>query len=153
MSQICDKFLDSSITIYIACYYISKLSEKRLDARGAADYPKKEHWGSTDKKLVDYYKNRSPFYATGNRVGYSAHIDAEISKCLFQDMMKEANVKNYLHSWGTEPIMEGNKAKGVIFESKSGRQAVLAKVVIDSTATGICYPMRGQLLRPISNQP
>ena len=116
---------------------------KRLDARGAADYPKKEHWGSTDKKLVDYYKNRSPFYATGNRVGYSAHIDAEISKCLFQDMMKEANVKTYLHSWGTEPIMEGNKAKGVIFESKSGRQAVLAKVVIDSTGDGDLLPYAG----------
>jgi hypothetical protein len=112
----------------------------RLDARGAADYPKKEHWGSTDKKLVDYYKNRSPFYATGNRVGYSAHIDAEISKCLFQDMMTEAKVKTYLHSWGTEPIMEGNKARGVIFESKSGRQAVLAKVVIDSTGDGDLLP-------------
>jgi hypothetical protein len=116
---------------------------KRLDARGAADYPKKEHWGSTDKKLIDYYKSRSPFYATGNRVGYSAHIDAEISKCLFQDMMKEANVKTYLHSWGTEPIMDGNKAKGVIFESKSGRQAVLAKVVIDSTGDGDLLPYTG----------
>jgi len=116
---------------------------KRLDARGAADYPKKEHWGSADKKLVDYYRNRSPFYATGNRVGYSAHIDAEISKCLFQDMMQEANVKTYLHSWGAEPIMEGNKARGVIFESKSGRQAVLAKIVIDSTGDGDLLPYAG----------
>jgi hypothetical protein len=116
---------------------------KRLDARGAADYPKREHWGSTDKKLVDYYKNRSPFYATGNRVGYSAHIDAEISKCLFQDMVKEAGIKTYLHSWGTEPIMEGAKAKGVIFESKSGRQAVLAKIVIDSTGDGDLLPYAG----------
>src|SRR5512136_964283 len=116
---------------------------KRLDARGAADYPKKEHWGSTDQKLVDYYRNRSPFYATTNRVGYSAHIDAEISKCLFQDMVKEAGVKTYLHSWGTEPIMDGNKARGVIFESKSGRQAVLAKVVIDSTGDGDLLPYAG----------
>jgi hypothetical protein len=116
---------------------------ERLDKREAADYPKKEHWGSTDKKLVDYYSNRSPFYATGNRVGYSAHIDAEVSKCLFQDMMKEAGVKTYLHSWGTEPIMDGNKARGVIFESKSGRQAVLAKVVIDSTGDGDLLPYAG----------
>ena len=115
----------------------------RLDSRGGADYPKREHWGSTDKKLVEYYKNRSPFYATGNRVGYSAHIDAEISKCLFQDMVKEAKIKTFLHSWGTEPIMEGNKAKGVLFESKSGRQAVLAKVVIDSTGDGDLLPYAG----------
>jgi len=116
---------------------------ERLDKRDGADYPKKEHWGSTDKKLVDYYKKRSFFYASGNRVGYSAHIDAEISKCLFQDMMEEAGIKTYLHSWGTEPIMEGNKAKGVIFESKSGRQAVLAKVVIDSTGDGDLLPYAG----------
>ncbi len=116
---------------------------ERLNKRDGADYPKKEHWGSTDKKLVEYYKNRSPFYATGNRVGYSAHIDAEISKCLFQDMMEEAGIKTYLHSWGTEPIMEGNKARGVIFESKSGRQAVLAKVVIDSTGDGDLLPYAG----------
>ena len=116
---------------------------ERLDKRDGADYPKKEHWGSTDKKLVDYYKNRSFFYATGNRVGYSAHIDAEISKCLFQDMMEEAKIKTYLHSWGTEPIMEGNKARGVIFESKSGRQAVLAKAVIDSTGDGDLLPYSG----------
>jgi hypothetical protein len=116
---------------------------ERLDAKEAADYPKKEHWGSTDKKLVDYYSNRSPFYATGDRVGYSAHIDAEVSKCLFQDMMEEAGVKTYLHSWGTEPIMEGKKTRGVIFESKSGRQAVLAKVVIDSTGDGDLLPYAG----------
>jgi hypothetical protein len=116
---------------------------ERLDKRDGADYPKREHWGSTDKKLVEYYNNRSFFYATGNRVGYSAHIDAEISKCLFQDMMEEAKVKTYLHSWGTEPIMEGNRARGVIFESKSGRQAVLAKIVIDSTGDGDLLPYAG----------
>ncbi len=116
---------------------------ERLDKREAADYPKKEHWGSRDKKLVDYYMNRSFFYATSNRVGYSAHIDAEISKCILNDMMEEAGVKTYLHAWGTEPVMESNKVKGVIFESKSGRQAVLAKVVIDSTGDGDLLPYAG----------
>jgi hypothetical protein len=115
----------------------------RLDARQAADYPKKEHWGSTDEKLLSYYRNRSMFYTSGNRVGYSVHIDAEISKCILNDMVKEAGVKTYLHSWGTMPIMEGNKVKGVIFESKSGRQAVLAKVVIDSTGDGDLLPYAG----------
>jgi len=57
--------------------------------------------------------------------------------------MTEAGVKTYLHSWGTEPIMDGNQVKGVIFESKSGRQAVLAKVVIDSTGDGDLLPYTG----------
>jgi hypothetical protein len=115
----------------------------RLKRRDATDFPKKEHWGSKDPKLVEYYDHRSFFNVKEKTVLYSAHIDAEISKCILNEMVKEANVKTYLHSWGTEPIMDGNRVKGVIFESKSGRQAVLAKVVIDSTGDGDLLPGSG----------
>jgi len=115
----------------------------RLKRRQAADYPKKEHWGSNDKKLVAYYEDRSFFNVREKTVIYSVHIDAEISKCILNDMVEEAGVKTYLHSWGTEPVMDGNTVKGVIFESKSGRQAVLAKVVIDSTGDGDLLPYSG----------
>jgi hypothetical protein len=114
----------------------------RLEARNACDYPKKEHWGSTDPVLVEYYNHRSFFYAMG-RVNYSVHIDAETSKLILDQMVQEAGIKMYFHSWGTEPIMDGNTVKGVIFESKSGRQAVLAKVVIDSTGDGDLLPYTG----------
>jgi hypothetical protein len=115
----------------------------RLDARGATNYPKKEDWGSTDKELARYYAKHSFFMERLGRPIYSAHIDAEISKVILNEMVEEAGVKTYLHSWGTEPIMDGNKAKGVIFESKSGRQAILAKVVIDSTGDGDLLPYAG----------
>ncbi|HUT68622.1 MAG TPA: FAD-dependent oxidoreductase [Dehalococcoidales bacterium] len=115
----------------------------RLDVRGAVDYPKKEHWGSMDKELVRYYFERSFFSTRLDRVIYAAIIDAEISKVILNDMVEEAGVKTYLHSWGTEPIMEGNECKGVIFESKSGRQAVLGKVVIDATGDGDLLPYAG----------
>jgi hypothetical protein len=115
----------------------------RLKRREAADYPKKDHWGSDDNKLVAYYEDRSFFNVREKTVIYSVHIDAEISKCILNDMVEEAGVKTYLHSWGTEPVMDGSTVKGVIFESKSGRQAVLAKVVIDSTGDGDLLPYSG----------
>jgi succinate dehydrogenase/fumarate reductase flavoprotein subunit len=115
----------------------------RLIARNAVDMPKKEHWGSMDKELVRYYFQRSFFMTRLDRVVYAAIIDAEISKFILNEMVSEAGVKTYLHSWGTEPVMEGNHCKGVIFESKSGRQAVLAKVVIDSTGDGDLFPYAG----------
>jgi len=115
----------------------------RLIARNAVDYPKPEHWGSLDKDLVRYYFQRSFFMTRLDRVNYAAIIDAEISKYILNEMVTEAGVKTYLHSWGTEPIMEGNKCKGVIFESKSGRQAVLGKVVIDTTGDGDLLPYAG----------
>jgi hypothetical protein len=121
----------------------------RLDAMGATDYPKKEDWGSTDEKLVQHYidANLAWFYIRDDlnidrkRVLYTALIDPEIMKCELNNMMEEAGVKLYLHSWGVRPIVEGNTVKGVIIENKSGRQAILAKVVIDSTGDG-------DLLRP-----
>jgi hypothetical protein len=115
----------------------------RLAARNAVDMPRKEHWGSLDKELVRYYFERSFFYTRLDRVVYAALIDAEISKYILNQMVTEAGVKVYCHAWGTEPIMEGNHAKGVIMESKSGRQAVLARVVIDSTGDGDLFPYAG----------
>ena len=116
----------------------------RLDARGATDYPKKKDWGSSDEKLVNRYldANLGFFYVRDDlkagckRVLYTAVTDPEIMKCELNNMMEEAGVKLYLHSWGTRPIVEGNTVKGVFIENKSGRQAVLAKVVIDCTGDG-----------------
>ena len=48
-------------------------------------------------------------------------------------------IKILYHSWGTRPIIEEGKIKGVIFESKEGRKAVMAKYVIDATGDGDLY--------------
>ncbi len=113
---------------------------ERLEPREAVTYPPKEIWGSNDRRLTSYWNDRSFFTVREGVMVYAALIDAEISKCILNDMVNEAGVKTYLHSWGTMPIMEGNKATGVIFESKSGRQAIMAKVVIDSTGDGDLLP-------------
>jgi len=117
----------------------------RMEARGAAFCPKKEHWGTTDQEIVDYYLRanmawfyirRDPNIGGEERVLYTAVVDPEVLKDELNDMVTEAGVNLLLHSWGTRPIMDGNTVKGVFFESKSGRQAILAKVVIDSTGDG-----------------
>jgi 2-polyprenyl-6-methoxyphenol hydroxylase-like FAD-dependent oxidoreductase len=117
----------------------------RLDKRGGTSYPKKQDWGTTDPKIVDYYLNASlgHFYVRKdpNRGGkqavmYTAVVDPEILKDELNDMVSGAGAELLLHSWGTQPIVEGNTVKGVIFESKSGRRAVPAKVVIDATGDG-----------------
>jgi hypothetical protein len=70
-------------------------------------------------------------------------IDPEVFKDELNDMVVEAGADLLLHAWGVLPIMEGNQAKGVIFESKSGRQAVLAQVVIDATGDGDLFVAAG----------
>jgi hypothetical protein len=59
--------------------------------------------------------------------------DTEIFKQMADDYMLENGVRPLYHCMGVMPYMEGGVIKGVITESKSGRQAVLAKRVVDCT--------------------
>ena len=52
------------------------------------------------------------------------------------DMLTEAGARVRLYTQAVAPIMEGNRVTGGIFESKSGREAVMAKIVIDCTGDG-----------------
>ena len=62
-------------------------------------------------------------------------------------------IRIIFHGWGTKPIMDGNEVKGVIFESKEGRQAIMAKIVIDATGDGDIFAQAGAPFetRPVSN--
>jgi hypothetical protein len=115
----------------------------RLDRHQATDYPPRELWGSKDKAKVGDWFRRSFFYTRLNMLIYSVLFDAEILKCALNDMVEEAGVKTLLHAWGTKSIVEGNEVQGVIFESKKGRQAILARVVIDGTGDGDLLPSAG----------
>ena len=63
-------------------------------------------------------------------------VQWEPFKGLMFEMMEEAGVKLLLHTLAVDAIMDGNNIKGVIIESKSSREAILAKVVIDCTGDG-----------------
>jgi len=63
-------------------------------------------------------------------------IDWEIFKGVIFDMLEEAGVRILLHVMAVEAVMEGNQVKGVIIEGKSGREAILARAVIDTTGDG-----------------
>jgi hypothetical protein len=124
----------------------------RMKAKNAAFYPEKEHWGTTDSAVLEYYLNanmgwfyvrQDPNIGGRERLLYTAVLDPEALKAELNNMVLEAGVELLLHSWGTRPIMDGNKVKGVFFESKSGRQAILAKVVIDSTGDGDIFVAAG----------
>jgi hypothetical protein len=116
----------------------------RLDVKGGAVHPSRDQLGSNDPDIVNYWMNRGRWYLSDEgRVRLTVVLDPEILKCILNDMVEDAGVKLYLHSWGTRAIVEDNTVKGVIFESKSGRQAILAKIVIDATGDGDLLPSAG----------
>ncbi len=52
------------------------------------------------------------------------------------EMLLEAGVEVRLYTFAVAPVMDENKVKGVIIESKTGREALMAKVVIDASGDG-----------------
>lgn len=60
-------------------------------------------------------------------------LDADFFKVVADNLILESGVKPLLHAIAVDAIMDGNTIKGVIIESKSGRQAILASRVIDCT--------------------
>jgi ribulose 1,5-bisphosphate synthetase/thiazole synthase len=60
-------------------------------------------------------------------------LDAEMFKHVADVLVTEAGITPMLHRLGVAPILEGRRIVGVITESKAGREAILAKRVIDAT--------------------
>jgi hypothetical protein len=116
---------------------------ERLDAiEGGTLRPKMKDLGSSDPKLVKYWSRFMGNIING-KIKHTAWVDPELLKCVLNDMVEDAKIKLYLHSWGTRAITEKGKVKGVIFESKSGRQAVFGDIIIDGTGDGDLLPSAG----------
>ena len=63
----------------------------------------------------------------------SSALDAEMFKYVADVVVEEAGVHPMLHRTCVAPIVEDGVIRGVITESKSGREAILAQRVIDAT--------------------
>lgn len=71
-------------------------------------------------------------------------VDPEAAKYVLEDMIVKSGVKVLFHTWSVNAIMDGNTIKGVFLESKSGRMAILAKVVVDCTGDGDLFHWAGE---------
>jgi ribulose 1,5-bisphosphate synthetase/thiazole synthase len=65
--------------------------------------------------------------------GHAELLEADMFKYVADTLVQEAGIIPILHCFTVNTIMDGATIKGVITESKSGRQAILAKRVIDAT--------------------
>ena len=73
----------------------------------------------------------------------SYELDSEGFKLVADRLVEEAGVHPMLHRMFVAPIREGNRITGVIVESKAGREAILAKRVIDATGDADIARMMG----------
>ena len=116
----------------------------RIAARGAAYFPPREQWGSPDDRLVAQYLRWGLVWGAGpHRVRYSVAYDPEEFRFALNQMCEASKVRLLFHSWACEGIRDGNRMRGVTFQGKSGRFAVLADTVIDATGDGDVFASVG----------
>ena len=88
-------------------------------------------------------RNKAPVYPT---------VDPEAFKYVLVEMVLESKMDAFLDCWGVDAIIDAKGAvRGAVFESKSGRQAILADVVIDATGDGDIYAAAGAAFEKIKD--
>ncbi len=88
-------------------------------------------WRLDESQLAE--DEEKQFNVPGRRLGSDYFIDSESVSYVAFKMMEEESVEMMLSTFAVDPIMEGDKIVGLFVENKSGRQAVLAKIVVDAT--------------------
>ena len=94
------------------------LQLKALDGLGKSPYPQKSY--PTEPGQLEY----------------SYAIDTEKFKYVTLKMCVDAGVDIMFHTFFSVPIVEDTVLRGVIVENKSGRQALMAGVVVDASGDG-----------------
>ncbi len=88
-------------------------------------------------------RNQAPVYPT---------VDAEAFKYVLADMVLDSGMNAYLDCWGVDAILDAQGAvRGAVFESKSGRQAILSDVVVDASGDGDIYAAAGAAFEKVKS--
>lgn len=118
----------------------------RLVATKAAVHPPPDEWGRDDPALVRRWSEWGLVWggaSAHHRVRYSVAYDPEALRAVLNDVVLDAGVELRLHTWGADALMDGQRLRGVVFQSKAGRGAVLARVVVDATGDGDVFASAG----------
>jgi glycine/D-amino acid oxidase-like deaminating enzyme len=90
-------------------------------------------WGEMIARLEQYPHGFKPSTHLGMR-----HFcyDAEGLKQIWLEMCLQAGVRLQLHTWISDAMTAGERVTGIVTHSKSGREDLHAKLVIDCTGDG-----------------
>lgn len=108
----------------------------RMTRMGLCVTPPEADWVSDETKfrqwarwgVYNFHSHQKP-----QPICYASAFDPDGFKRASNDMVAEAGINLRLHSWFSRAIVEDGVVKGVVCETKAGRQAVLGKIVVDAT--------------------
>lgn len=123
---------------------IQGLGQELLDRlpSDAKHGPTPSLWGSGEADAIARWKPR--FSAHHDTVTWAPMIDPEALKAVSTSAAREAGVELLFHVWASSAIMDEGKLRGVVFESKRGRFAITARVIVDTTGDGDIFASAGE---------
>ena len=86
-------------------------------------YRKWARWG-----VHDFHQPKKP-----QPIVYATAFDPDAWKRTSLDLIRENNINLRLHSWFSDAIVEDGAIRGVVCQTKLGRQAIMGDIVIDTT--------------------
>ncbi|KTD85446.1 FAD-dependent oxidoreductase [Paenibacillus etheri] len=117
------------------------LIEQSGSVGGVATSGLMSHWtGETKGGFYEEILSRSEYMEEGPSMGghgtFRQVINHERLKTVMLQMLEEAGVIVQLYTFASAPILEDKTITGVITESKSGRESIMAAIVIDASGDG-----------------
>src|ERR1700730_9419450 len=109
---------------------------ERMAARGLAQFPRADEWGedaAADRKWGRWGTFAVHSQKTPHPICFAAAFDPDAMKRVALEMVEALGIKLQLHSWFSRTLVEDGQGKGVICDPKTGREAILAALVLDAT--------------------
>jgi hypothetical protein len=126
----------------------------RLTEMDAVYHPPQGHWGDGDPDLVEHYRRWGLVWGRDpQRVRFAVAFDPEAFKVAADAMVTEAGARIRLHTSFARPIVEAGRINTVLVESKSGREAIRPRVVVDCTGDGDVFARAGAEFESVSVLP
>jgi hypothetical protein len=93
--------------------------------------------GGFAQEAIERAERRGWIRFRGSLTRHETHdFDPEGMKIVFHDMLEASGVRTICCLAAGDPILGGHRIQGVLVDTKRGRRAILAKLVIDATGDG-----------------
>jgi hypothetical protein len=109
---------------------------ERMAALKLAEFPREDEWGTNPRDVkrwarwgtFDFHSHEKP-----HPICFAAAFDPDAWKRVALEMVEQHKIQLRLHSWFSQTLVEDGVVKGVVCDTKNGREAILADVVIDTS--------------------
>lgn len=96
--------------------------------------------GGLTYEVMERLEKRNAISQFKNSKIYAIRLNSEELTIELDELVLEAKIKPYLHSFFSAPVIENGRVTAVIIQNKSGRGAVKAKMFIDATGDAdLCH--------------